>query len=45
MLVEIMDGFQSLHFDTLTLNPTRVNKVVKCANNLTHRPHDVDIIR
>jgi hypothetical protein len=27
MLKGILDGLQSLHFDTLTLNPTRVNSV------------------
>jgi hypothetical protein len=27
MLEEILDGIQSLHFDTLTLNPTKVNRV------------------
>jgi len=27
MLEEILDGIQSLHFDTLTLNPTKANWV------------------
>jgi hypothetical protein len=27
MLGKILDGFQSLHFDTLTLSPTNVNWV------------------
>jgi hypothetical protein len=32
MLVEILDGFQSLHFDTLTLSPIRVNWVERWSN-------------
>jgi hypothetical protein len=27
MFEEIFDGFQNLHFDTLTLNPTKANWV------------------
>jgi hypothetical protein len=41
---EILDELQSLHFDTLTLNLTRANWV-KGKNNLTHRAHDVGIVR
>jgi hypothetical protein len=32
MLVEILDGLQSLHFDTLTLSPIRVNWVERWSN-------------
>jgi hypothetical protein len=37
---------QSLHFDTLTLSPTRANcrKVVKNKDNLAHKAHDVGIV-
>jgi hypothetical protein len=40
------DELQTLHFDTLTLSPTKANcwKVVKNKDNLAHRVHDVGII-
>jgi hypothetical protein len=47
MLRKIPDGFQSLHFDTLTLNPTTVNWVKRWSKNIgnfIHRPHDVGIV-
>jgi hypothetical protein len=43
---EIPNGLQSLHFDILTLSPTKVNcqKVVKSRDNLAQRALDVRII-
>ncbi len=31
MFEEILDGLQSLHFETLTLSPTKVNWVKRCS--------------
>jgi len=42
MFKNILNGFQSLHFDTLTLNST--NKEVKSKVDLIHRAQDVYII-
>jgi hypothetical protein len=47
MLEEIPNGLQSLHFDILTLSPTKANldqKVVKGKDNLAHKAHNVCII-
>jgi hypothetical protein len=47
MLEEIFNGLQSLHFDTLTLSPTKPNWVErwsKAGDNFTHRAHDVCIV-
>jgi len=45
MFEEIFDGFQSLHFDTLTLNPTKANWVERWSKVgiFTHKAHNVGI--
>jgi hypothetical protein len=43
---KIPNGLQSLHFDILTLSPTKVirSKGGQGASNLIQRPHNVGII-
>jgi hypothetical protein len=46
MLGKIPDGLQSLHFNTLTISPTKVikSKGGQGASNFVQRSHDVGII-
>jgi hypothetical protein len=48
MLEEIHDGFQSLHFESLTLSPIKGEfglKVVKGRDNLIYKAHNVCNVR